>query len=93
MPIFSNSQTNDVNRMLSQQVCISLTFLFKVFRQAIQIVDFLERNFVKDTNSKEMSKTLWGFRMYTDVFIHMKSVYSGPVDAFVMNQMTQKLIL
>ncbi len=40
-----------------------------------------------------MSKTLWGFRMYTDVFIHMKSVYSGPVDAFVMNQMTQKLIL
>jgi len=88
MTVFSNSQTDNIDRMTKQQFGITFAFFFKVFCLSVQIVYSLERDFVEDALTEKISETLWGFRMNADVFIHVESVDSAPVNLFTVNKMT-----
>ena len=85
MPVFSDTQANNVYRIFSKQIGISFAFLFKTLCASIQVVHFFKRNFVKDTNTEEMPETLWRVRMNTYVFIHMEGVDSGPIYSLIMD--------
>ena len=74
----------DGEAAIRNNVCI----LLQGFLLSVQVVYSLERDFVEDTLPEKISETLWSFRMNTDIFIHVESVDSGPVNLFTVNQMT-----
>ncbi len=86
MSILSNPHTNDVYRKLTEQSGISLALCRNILCRSVQIVHRLEWYTAHNMLPQVRSKFLRGLWRQTNIFIHVKGIYSLPFDVWTASQ-------